>query len=380
MGELVRSFHAVQWLEVSGAPVVRLLDQRRLPHETVYLACSGPSEVQDAIRTLAVRGAPAIGIAAAYGVAQELRLAVADGAERLQAPGENLQAPRERLQTSGQTFDERMAASCRDFAATRPTAVNLFWAIDRMRRCALASLGQPDAERARLLVEEAAAIHREDLACCLAIGDHGAALLPDDGGVLTHCNTGGLATGGHGTALGVIRSALAAGKRIHTWIDETRPLLQGARLTAWECAMDALPATLITDNMAGHLMKLGRVQAAIAGADRIARNGDSANKIGTYQVAILCQYHNIPFYIAAPTSTVDLACAGGDDIPIEERGAHEVTHLGGHPVAAQGVGVFNPAFDVVPAALIAGIITEQGVARSPFTADLTAMVGRANAR
>ena len=350
------NFQAVAWRE--AGPCVRLLDQRRLPGETTYLDCLEPEQVAEAIRTLAVRGAPAIGIAAAYGVALELAVV----APELDAG-----------------FSAAVDASCRRFAATRPTAVNLFWALGRMRACAQASVGAPVSQRIRALAEAAAAIHAADIACCLAIGAHGAELMPDGGGVLTHCNTGGLATGGHGTALGVIRSAVAAGKRIHTWIDETRPLLQGSRLTAWECAADGLPATLITDNMAGHLMKLGKVQAAIAGADRIARNGDTANKIGTYQVAILCKYHDIPFYIAAPTSTVDLDCPDGAAIPIEERAATEVTHLGGVRVAALGTEVFNPAFDVVPAALIAGIITEMGVARPDFSGDLASMVGRSAA-
>jgi methylthioribose-1-phosphate isomerase len=357
MSELpMQTFQAVAWLD--RGPVVRLLDQRKLPTETVYLDCATPAEVMEAIRTLTVRGAPAIGIAAAYGVAQAMTQAVDAG-----------------LKDAG--FQAELDAQCQAFAQTRPTAVNLFWALDKMRARGSALLGQPARIRAEELVHEAQRIHAEDIACCLAIGAHGAALLPQTGGILTHCNTGGLATGGHGTALGVLRSAIAMGKDLHVWIDETRPLLQGARLTAWECAQDGLPATLITDNMSAHLMKLGKVQAAITGADRIARNGDSANKIGTYAVAILCKYHGIPFYIAAPTSTVDLACPHGDAIPIEERRAEEVTRYGGMQVAAEGIGVFNPAFDVVPAALISGIVTEQGVARAPFTADLEAMVARA---
>ena len=277
------------------------------------------------------------------------------------------------------SFDAIFAETCKHFAATRPTAVNLFWAIKRLQETAARAHVRGVFERAALLVEEAKRIHAEDIEMCLAIGRHGAALMPDSGGVITHCNTGGLATGGHGTALGVIRSAVAQGKQLHVWIDETRPLLQGARLTAWECAQDGLPATLITDNMAAHVLKLGHAKVAITGADRIARNGDSANKIGTYGLAILCKYHNIPFYIAAPTSTVDIGCDTGAHIPIEERKAEEVTHLGGHRVAAAGVDVFNPAFDVVPHALIAGIITEHGVALAPFEPDLVAMVARARA-
>jgi methylthioribose-1-phosphate isomerase len=344
---------AVQWL--AHGPTVRLIDQRRLPQETVWLDCTEPSQVMQAIRTLAVRGAPAIGIAAAYGIAQ----ALAQMAE---------------------PFDEQLALSCQEFAATRPTAVNLFWAIDRMRRAGERSRGLSTELRVAALAAEAQAIHADDIACCEAIGRHGAALMPAEGGVLTHCNTGALATGGHGTALGVIRSAVAAGKRLHVWVDETRPLLQGARLTAWECAQDGLSATLISDNMAAHVLHLGRVQAAIVGADRIAANGDSANKIGTLGVAILCHHFGVPFYVAAPTSTVDLDCPNGAAIPIEERRPDEVTHLGGQRVAAEGTGVFNPAFDVATADLIAGIITEEGVARPPFTADLQAMVARAQRR
>lgn len=353
-------FVTVAWQDDAAAPVVRLLDQRLLPVETVYLACTQPEEVAEAIRTLAVRGAPAIGVAAGYGVALALVRAVAQGLD-------------------AQGFDGYFAAEFQRFAATRPTAVNLFWALERMRLCAAASAGQDPASRARALVAESLRIHEEDIACCLAIGRHGAPLLPDVGGVLTHCNAGALATGGQGTAIGVLRSAFALGKKLHVYVDETRPLLQGARLTAWECAQDGMPATLITDNMAAHVMKLGKVQAAVIGADRIARNGDSANKIGSYGVAILCKYHGIPLYVAAPTTTVDLECPNGDAIPIEERNRLEVTHLRGVQLAPDGIGVFNPAFDVVPAELIAGIITEHGVARPPFAADLQAMVACAAA-
>ena len=352
---------AVSMLWRDGRPVVRILDQRMLPLQSVYIDCLESEVVMDSIRTLAVRGAPAIGIAAAYGIAQDMWQATALGLD-------------------GNGWDTRLDYTCTAFAATRPTAVNLFWAIARMRDSGAASRGRPVAERVQALVDLAQAIHYDDVQCCLDIGRHGAPLMPDNGGVLTHCNTGSLATGGHGTALGVIRSARAAGKQIHVYVDETRPLLQGGRLTAWECATDGIPATLITDNMAAHVMKLGKVQAAVVGADRIALNGDSANKIGTYGVAILCQYHGIPFYIAAPTSTIDLDCPSGDAIPIEERDHHEVTHISGRRVSAGGTEVFNPAFDVAPASLIAGIITEEGVARPPFTADLTAMVARAKAR
>lgn len=354
-----QQFQSVTWLP-GPAPIVRLLDQTRLPRQTVYLECAAPEQVRQAICDLAVRGAPAIGVAAAYGIAQELALGFAKGAVL--------------------DFDEELAKSCKAFAATRPTAVNLFWAIERMAEVGRRTGGQALALRLEALEREALAIHRDDVECCLAIGAHGAPLLPESGGVLTHCNTGGLATGGHGTALGVIRSARAQGKQLHVWVDETRPLLQGARLTAWECLQDGIPATLITDNMAGHVMKLGKVQAAIVGADRIALNGDSANKIGTYSVAVLCAHHGIPFYVAAPTSTVDLQCPSGAAIPIEERKETEVTEPQGVRFAPEGIAVFNPAFDVAPAALIAGIITEEGVARPPFTADLVAMVERARRR
>ncbi len=340
-------------------PVVRILDQRKIPQSIEYLECAEPGQVMHAIRTLAVRGAPAIGVAAAYGIAQAMALSAARPAG---------------------DFNRILAEIADAFAATRPTAVNLFWAIARMRACGAATEGQPVAERVQSLQTEALRIHEDDRLCCQAIGQHGAALLPQRGGILTHCNTGALATGGEGTALGVIRAARALGKDLHVWVDETRPLLQGARLTAWECLQDGIPATLICDNMAAHVMKLGRVQAAIVGADRIAANGDSANKIGTYSVAIACARHGIPFYVAAPTSTVDLNCAKGDDIPIEERAAEEVTTPQGVALAPEGMPVFNPAFDVAPADLIAGIITEVGVARPPFTADLQRFVESARLR
>ncbi len=346
---------AVLWLP-GPPPIVRLLDQRQLPGSEQYLDCARPEQVMDAIKTLTVRGAPAIGIAAAYGVAQYL-LVYPDG-----------------------EFDDVLTQACARFAATRPTAVNLFWAIDRMWAAGQHSAGKSLVDRQAALVGEAQAIHADDAQCCVDIGRHGAPLLPDKGGVLTHCNTGALATGGIGTALGVIRTAHAQGKQLHVWMDETRPLLQGARLTAWECAKDGMQATLICDNMAGHVMGKGLIQAAIVGADRIAANGDSANKIGTYSVAILCAYHKIPFYIAAPTSTIDLTCPDGQAIPIEERHPSEVTCPQGAQFAPNGVAVFNPAFDVAPAELIAGIITEQGVARPPFAETLRQMVLAAQLR
>lgn len=343
---------AVQWLAELGQ--LRLIDQRALPARLQHIDCAEAGAVMEAIRTLAVRGAPAIGVAAAYGIC----LGMAQASD----------------------FDGDLARLCVEFAATRPTAVNLFWAIDRMKAAGAASVGRPSAERWQLLLAAAHAIARDDAECCLAIGRHGAPLMPDHGGVLTHCNTGSLATAGIGTALGVIRTAIAGGKNLHVWMDETRPLLQGARLTAWECQQDGIDSTLLCDNMAGHLLKLGKVQAAIVGADRIAANGDSANKIGTYAVAVLCKHHGVPFYIAAPTSTVDLQCPDGGAIPIEQRHGDEVARPFGVPFAPAGVAVFNPAFDVAPAELIAGIVTEEGVARPPFAADLAAMVARAAAR
>lgn len=342
----------LSWL--AQEPALRLLDQRALPTATEYLHCTAAEPVMQAIRTLAVRGAPAIGIAAAYGIVLGVR--------------------------AGSDFDADLQDLCVRFAATRPTAVNLFWAIERMRTSGEHSVGQTRAERIAALQRQADLIAADDAACCAAIGRHGAPLLPEQGGVLTHCNAGALATGGIGTALGVIRTAVAEGKRLHVWVDETRPLLQGARLTAYEMAADGIPATLMCDNMAGHAMKLGHIQAAVVGADRIAANGDSANKIGTYAVAVLCAHHGIPFYVAAPTSTVDLQCPDGDHIVIEQRGAEEVTHPQGVRFAAEGTQVFNPAFDVATAELIAGIITEEGVARPPFVADLAAMVARARTR
>ena len=312
-----------------------LLDQRRLPTEEVWRRLSDVGSVAAAIRDMVVRGAPAIGCAAAWGLA-------------LGALG-------------GEDFDASLAA----LAATRPTAVNLFWALERMRRVAPRS--------AAALCAEAAAITREDLAACRAIGEHGAPLLPE-GTVLTHCNAGALATGGYGTALGVIRSAVAAGRRLRVFADETRPYLQGARLTAWELDQSGIDVTLITDGMAGHLMARGEVQSVIVGADRIARNGDTANKIGTYGVAVLARAHGIPFFVAAPRTTFDRGMADGAAIPIEERAAIEVTHLGGVRVAAD-VKVRNPSFDVTPARLIDAIITDAGVARPPFPASLPSLLG-----
>ncbi len=314
--------------------VLALLDQRLLPTEEVWREYRDHRDVATAIREMVVRGAPAIGCTAAYGVA----LAALQHAD----------------------LDEAIAL----LAATRPTAVNLFWALERMRRVAPRT---PEA-----LVREAIAIHEEDIAACKAMGAHGAALLPA-GCVLTHCNAGALATGGYGSALGVIRAAVARGTKLEVLADETRPFLQGARLTAWELMKSGIPVTLITDNMAGHFMARGKVQSVVVGADRIAANGDTANKIGTFSVAVLAREHAIPFYVAAPRSTIDRAIADGRGIPIEERAPREVTHVGGVQVAPTGVAVGNPAFDVTPAKYITAIVTEAGVARPPYGESIAAL-------
>ncbi len=328
-----------------------LLDQTRLPREEVWLRCTTVEEVARAIEEMRVRGAPAIGATAAYGVAL--------GARKGDDPLAAALAAAERLRV------------------TRPTAVNLFWALERMtaRARALAPQG-PEAVRTGLL-EEAHRIAEEDVATNRAIGRHGAELLPNPCRVLTHCNTGSLATVEYGTALGVIRTAWEAGKELHVWVDETRPFLQGARLTAWELQKLGIPYTLISDNMAGHFMQRGQVDAVIVGADRIAANGDTANKIGTYTLAVLCAHHGIPFYVAAPTTTVDLSLPSGEAIPIEERSAEEVTHCRGVPIAPEGAPAAHPAFDVTPAALITAIITEEGVIRPPFEDGLRRAVERA---
>jgi methylthioribose-1-phosphate isomerase len=329
---------------------VVMIDQRRLPGEQVFLRCRDHREVAEAIRGMAIRGAPAIGVAAAMGLALGVRLSRAEG-EALQ-----------------REFD----AMCRDLAATRPTAVNLFWAIERMRRRFAESASLPTLRDD--LRREALAIHEEDLASCRRMGDLGAELLPDEARILTHCNAGALATAGYGTALGVVRSAARLGKLKHVFADETRPYLQGARLTAWELLEDGIPTTLIADNMAGFMMAKGEVNAVVVGADRIARNGDVANKIGTYSVAILAREHGIPFYVAAPVSTIDLETPDGSRIPIEERAADEVTHHGGRRLAPAGVAVRNPAFDVTPARYVTAIVCERGVARPPYEASLAALV------
>jgi methylthioribose-1-phosphate isomerase len=324
---------------------VRLIDQTKLPTEETYVTCQTYEEVADAIRTMIVRGAPAIGVTAAMGVALGVRDSQAKNHAELQRDFDHI---------------------CEVLAATRPTAVNLFWAIRRMRDKFEQVSTQPIAQIQRELVTEAQRMLVEDIAANQAMGQHGAVLLPSSGGVLTHCNAGALATCGYGTALGVIRAAVDSGKKLHVFADETRPFLQGSRLTAWELMKDGIPTTLISDNMAGAIMLQGRIDAVIVGADRIAANGDVANKIGTYTVAVLAREHGIPFYVAAPFSTVDMATPDGSRIPIEQRSSSEVTHLAGTQIAPTGVRVENPAFDVTPNAYVTAIITERGVARQPY--------------
>ena len=327
----------VEWKE--GA--VRLLDQSRLPSQVEFLDCRDYRSVAQAIRELKVRGAPAIGVTAAMGVAL--------GAQSVDADEYS-------------SFVKQVDAICDHLAASRPTAVNLFWAIARMKQKLASLKGMPIAEIKRDLIRESQSILDEDIALCKAMGRHGATVIQNGQTILTHCNAGALATAGYGTALGVIRAAWEQGKQIRVIADETRPVLQGARLTAWELMQDKIPVTLIADNMAGSLMRQGNIQVCVVGADRIAANGDVANKIGTYSVAVLARAHGIPFYVAAPYSTIDLATKTGAEIPIEERNPLEVTSIhGSHPVAPSGVAVYNPAFDVTPAELITGIITERGI-------------------
>jgi methylthioribose-1-phosphate isomerase len=347
-------FKTIEWTEQG----VRMIDQTRLPGEEIYRTYTDYREVAEAIRSMVIRGAPAIGVAAAMGIAVGVKNSGAKNAAELQAEFEVIAST---------------------LAKTRPTAVNLFWAINRMRDVFKKSLSchHTDAQVLTMvrvaLEEEAKRILAEDIAINEAMGRHGADLMPDVGTVLTHCNAGALATGGYGTALGVIRAAVGAGKKIKVFADETRPFLQGARLTAWELAKDHIPVTIITDNMAGHFMKQGEIRAVIVGADRIASNGDTANKIGTYSVAVLAHENGIPFYVAAPLSTIDMSLASGEQIPIEERSSAEVTHLAGVAIAPSEVPARHPAFDVTPQRYITAIITERGVARAPFTDSLHAL-------
>ena len=331
---------------------VVMLDQTLLPSQTVFVTCTDYLEVANAIKTMIIRGAPAIGVAAAMGVAI--------GVQKSDDP------------------DADFSTICDTLAATRPTAVNLFWGIERMRRVYNGLIGQPIETKRQRLIEEAIRVREEDIAICKEIGRHGAPLVPDNKTVLTHCNAGALATAGYGTALGVIRAAWDSGKKIDVFADETRPFLQGARLTAWELMQDGIPTTLITDNMAGHFLKSGRIGCVVVGADRIAANGDVANKIGTYSVAVLAKENGVPFYVAAPISTLDLTLTDGTQIPIEERAAIEVTSVFGVPVAPEGVNVCNPAFDVTPNRYVTGIITENGVAVAPFTESLRALAGKSS--
>jgi methylthioribose-1-phosphate isomerase len=335
---------------------VRMIDQRKLPRIETYLECETPEQVVDAIRNLVVRGAPAIGISAAFGLAL--------GAT--QAAGLDAAA-----------FDRRMTELYALMIGARPTAVNLGWAVDRMRRLAeeARAAGLDNAAIAASLEKEARRVHAEDLEACRSIGRNSARLVPDRATILTHCNAGGLATAGYGTALGVVRGAVEAGKRVRVLADETRPFLQGARLTTWELMRDGIETVLITDNMAGSLMRGGEIDLVVVGADRIAANGDTANKIGTYSVAVLAKENGIPFYVAAPLSTIDFDCPDGSRIPIEERDPREVTELFGAAIAPEGVKVRNPAFDVTPARYIRAIVTERGVAEPPFEESLAGLRG-----
>jgi methylthioribose-1-phosphate isomerase len=344
---MIRTLSMVETIRWSEDGVV-MIDQTRLPSEEIYVTCRNYREVADAIRTMIIRGAPAIGVAAAMGVA--IGVAQADAAD----------------------LDSQFTRICEELGGTRPTAVNLFWGIDRMKRVYAGVKHLPLADIRSRLVTEALLVREEDIEINRAIGRHGAPLVPDCKTVLTHCNAGALATAGYGTALGVVRAAVEAGKDIDVYADETRPFLQGARLTVWELQRDGIRATLITDNMAGHFLHTGRIGCVIVGADRIAANGDVANKIGTYGVAVLAKENNVPFYVAAPVSTLDLTLPDGSHIPIEERGAEEVTHLQGVRIAPEGTEVRNPAFDVTPNRYVTAIITEKGVARAPYTESLRA--------
>ena len=331
-----------------------MIDQRKLPGSEIYVSCKTAQEVAKAIKTMVIRGAPAIGVAAAMGIALGMRRSKATGTKQ---------------------FATEFQKLCDLMAATRPTAVNLFWAIERMKRVfAEAAQGGCSVDEIKQRLDaEARRIHDEDVESCRTMGAFGAELVPDEARILTHCNAGALATAGYGTALGVIRAAAERGKKVAVLADETRPFLQGARLTAWELIKDGIDTTVITDNMAASMMRLGHVDLVVVGADRIAANGDVANKIGTYGVAVLANAHDIPFYVAAPLSTIDLNTADGSKIPIEERNDREVTHVGPHRLTPVGARIRNPAFDVTPAKYVTAIITERGVARAPFHESLAAL-------
>jgi methylthioribose-1-phosphate isomerase len=331
--------------------VVVMIDQRKLPSREVYVRCKNATDVARAIKTMVIRGAPAIGVAAAMGIALGMRKSTATGTQK---------------------FAAEFHKACELMAGTRPTAVNLFWAIERMRRCfaAAAQAGESVEQIKTRLEQEAQTIHDEDVQSCRALGAYGAEVVPADARVLTHCNAGALATAGYGTALGVIRGAVEQGKRVAVFADETRPFLQGARLTAWELVRDGIPTTVITDNMTGALMRQTPIDLVVVGADRIAANGDTANKIGTYGVAVLAHEHKVPFYVAAPLSTIDLNTPDGDHIPIEQRNVREVSHVGSSQLTPAGASIWNPAFDVTPHHFIAGIITERGIFRPPYVESL----------
>jgi methylthioribose-1-phosphate isomerase len=337
---------------------VVMIDQRKLPSTEVYVSCKTANEVAKAIKTMVIRGAPAIGVAAAMGIALGMKRSSASGTKQ---------------------FTTEFQKTCDLMAGTRPTAVNLFWAIEKMKSvfAAAAQGGCSVDEIKQRLIAEAQRIHDEDVDSCRALGAHGATLVPEDARILTHCNAGALATAGYGTALGVVRAAAEQGKKVAVLADETRPFLQGARLTAWELVKDGIDTTVITDNMAGAMMRLGNVDLVVVGADRIAANGDVANKVGTYAVAVLAKEHGIPFYVAAPISTVDLATADGSGIPIEERPDKEVTHVGSSQLTPEGARIRNPAFDVTPSKYVTAIITERGIARAPYSESLAALVNRA---
>ena len=326
---------------------VVMIDQRKLPGVETYVTCKNAKDVAKAIKTMVIRGAPAIGVAAAMGLALGVRQSAATGTTKL----------------AGEFYK-----LCEMMADTRPTAVNLFWAIDRMKRvfAEAASSGQSAHQIKDRLAAEARMIHDEDVESCRAMGSFGASVVPETARVLTHCNAGALATAGYGSALGVIRAAVEQGKKIAVFADETRPFLQGARLTAWELVREGINTTVITESMAGPLMRAGEVDLVVVGADRIAANGDTANKIGTYTVAVLAHEHKVPFYVAAPLSTIDLSTPDGDQIPIEERDGREITHIGSSRLTPEGAHIRNPAFDVTPHRYIAGIITEKGIVRPPF--------------
>jgi methylthioribose-1-phosphate isomerase len=341
----------IQTLEWTERGVL-FIDQTKLPTEEVYVNCTTYQEVADVIRNMVVRGAPAIGVAAGMGIALGMKNSKSASVDELK-----------------REFDE----ICAVIGKTRPTAVNLFWAIRRMQqKFEEVRTGTPQ-EIKQAVMEEAQRMHAEDIAINRAMGQHGSALMPASGGVLTHCNAGALATAGYGTALGVIRAAIENGKKIHVYADETRPFLQGSRLTAWELMKDGIATTVISDNMSGAMMRQGKIGAVIVGADRIAANGDVANKIGTYTVAVLAKEHGIPFYVAAPISTIDLATPDGSKIPIEQRNRSEVTHIAGKLITPEGVGIENPAFDVTPAKYVTAIVTERGIARAPYDQSLAAL-------